>query len=244
MNLLDLIRHPHAFYAALKRLPPVSWRYAWLPALAGLVGGISGALLSRRTLESQALSLGTPVAALFALTILSSVFVSMLVWLVLWGMGHLGAGKEGRSGEVYATSFLAPLLWSVVLAVLALILPPQVNVVAPKLMGLSGPELLTAVQRYSQEVAAQYSLSPVVRLSSVMNYAIYLVQFWLAYIGFRVMTGGPELGTSETAGTQTTGQAGRGRAWRGVLFPGVLFVLLGVVAFLITSALYVMGHMT
>ena len=107
MNLLDLIRHPHAFYAALKRLPPVPWRYAWLPVLAGVIGGISGALLSRRTLESQALSLGTPVAALFALTILSSVLISMLAWLVLWGMGHLGAGREGRSGEVYATSFLA-----------------------------------------------------------------------------------------------------------------------------------------
>ncbi len=228
MNLLDLIRHPHAFFGDLKGLPPVPWRYAWLPALAGLAGGISGSLLSRPILDSQALSLsGVPVAFLFALTIFGSVFFSMLMWLVLWGVGQLGAGKEGRSGEVYAASFLAPLLWSVVLAVLALILPPQVNVVAPKLAGLSGPELLTAVQRYSQQVTAQYSLSPVVRLSSVMNYAIYLVQFWLAYIGFRIMTTTPE----------TAAQPGpSARAWRGVLYPGTLFVMLGIVALLVTSA--------
>lgn len=206
------------------------WRYAWLPALAGLAGGISGALLSRPILDSQALSLsGVPVALLFGVTIFSSVLLSMLTWLVLWGMGQLGAGKEGRSGEVYAASFLAPLLWSVVLVVLALILPPQVNVVAPKLAGLSGPALLAAIQKYSSAVTAQYSLSPVVRFSSVMNYAIYLVQFWLAYIGFRVMTA-----TAQADAAEQPGQSGR--AWRGVLYPGLLFVALGIVALLVTSA--------
>lgn len=252
MNLLDLIRRPHAFYAALKELPAVPWRYIWLPALAGLAGGVSGALLSRRTLESQALSLpGMSAATLFSVTILGSVLLSMLTWLVLWGMGQLGAGRAGRSGEVYGTSFLAPLLWSVVLAVLALILPPQVDVVAPKLAGLSGPDLLTTVQRYSQEVTAQYALSPVVRLSSVMNYAIYIVQFWLAFIGFRVMLGGaqgagPQAGDAMTGNTQSTdaqSTAQRGPsalAWKGVLFPAALFVLLGIVALLATSAIYAM----
>ena len=41
-----------------------------------------------------------------------------------------------------------------------------------------------------------------------MTYAVYLLQFWLAYIGFRVLTGD------------------RNRAWRGVLYPGVLFLVL------------------
>lgn len=218
-NLLDLIRRPHAFFEALRALPPVPWRYAWLPALAGLAGGLSGALLSRSILDSQALARSAvPVGFLWGVTIFSSVFLSLLSWLVLWGMGQLGAGKEGRSGEVYGASFLAPLLWSVVLAVLALILPPQVNVAAPNFSGLSGPELVTAIQKYSTAVSAQYALSPVVRFSGVMNYAIYIVQFWLAYIGFRVMTQESRV------------------AWKGVLYPGVLLLVLGAALLLVAGA--------
>ena len=255
MNLLDLIRRPHAFFEALQHLPPVPWRYAWVPAVAGLAGGVSGALLSRAILESQARSLpGLPLGVLYGLTIILSVVVSLVTWLALWGMGQLGAGREGRSGEVYAASFLAPLLWSLVLAALALLLPPQVNVAAPSLSGLTGQELIAAVQKYSSAVTAQYALSPVVRFSSVMNYAIYLVQFWLAYIGFRVMIeGADKLGGVQTdlgqtdsvqaAAIQTPAaqhSAARNtpaaRAWRGVLYPGALFLLLGAAALLVTSA--------
>ena len=250
MNLLDLIRRPHAFFGALQHLPPVPWRYAWLPAVAGLAGGVSGALLSRAILESQARSLpGLPVGVLYGLTTILSVAVSLVTWLALWGMGQLGAGREGRSGEVYAASFLAPLLWSLVLAALALLLPPQVNVAAPNLSGLTGQELIAAVQKYSSAVTAQYALSPVVRFSSVMNYAIYLVQFWLAYIGFRVMIEGagkpggaqtdsgrtesPQSAVVQTPAERNTPAA---RAWRGVLYPGALFLLLGAAALLVSSA--------
>ncbi len=250
MTLLDLIRRPHAFFEALQHLPPLPWRYAWLPAVAGLAGGVSGVLLSRAILESQARSLpGLPVGVLYGLTIILSVVVSLVTWLALWGMGQLGAGREGRSGEVYAASFLAPLLWSLALAALALLLPPQVNVAAPSLSGLTGQELIAAVQKYSGAVTAQYALSPVVRFSSVMNYAIYLVQFWLAYIGFRVMIegagkpGGVQTDSAQSAAVQTPAAqttAARNtpaaRAWRGVLYPGALFLLLGAAALLITSA--------
>lgn len=255
MNLLDLIRRPHAFFGALQRLPPVAWRYAWLPAVAGLAGGVSGALLSRAILESQARSLpGLPLGVLYGLSIILSVVVSLVTWLALWGMGQLGAGRSGRSGEVYAATFLAPLLWSLVLAALALLLPPQVNVAAPSLSGLTGQELIAAVQKYSSAVTAQYALSPVVRFSGVMNYAIYLVQFWLAYIGFRVMIeaaekqGGAQSGSVQFSDAQISAaqtpvaQSAPGRntpaarAWRGVLYPGALFLLLGAAALLITSA--------
>ena len=255
MNLLDLIRRPHAFFEALQCLPPVPWRYAWLPAVAGLAGGVSGALLSRAILESQARSLaGLPVGVLYGLTIVLSVVVSLLTWLALWGMGQLGAGREGRSGEVYAASFLAPLLWSLVLGALALLLPPQVNVVAPNLSDLTGQELMAAVQKYSSAVTAQYALSPVVRLSGVMNYGVYVVQFWLAYIGFRVMLEGaghpvgvqtgsdrlvvvqPPAAQSSAIQSSAARDTPAARAWRGVLYPGALFVLLGAAALLITSA--------
>ena len=215
MNLFDLIRRPHAFFEALQLLPPVPWRYAWLPAVAGLAGGVSGTLLSRAILESQAQSLpGLPLDVLYALAIILSVVVSLLTWLAL-----------------------------------ALLLPPQVNVAAPSLSGLTGQELIAAVQKYSSAVTAQYALSPVVRFSGVMNYAIYLVQFWLAYIGLRVMTeGAGKLGgaqtdpvqaaTAQTPAIQTPAARNTpaARAWRGVLYPGALFLLLGAAALLIGSA--------
>jgi hypothetical protein len=224
MNLLDLIRHPHAYFEALQKLSPAPWRLAWLPALAGLIGGLSGALLSRPVIESQlplfkALTgVDVPVSLLLTMTVLVSVVVSLITWLILWGMGHLGAGPGGRSGEVYAASFLAPLLWSLVLTVLALLLPPVVNVAPPDLSGLTGTALSTASQKYTAAVAAQFGQSPVAKFSSFMTYAVYIVQFWLAYIGFRVMTDDS------------------GRSWKGVLYSGGLLAVLGAAALLVVGA--------
>jgi hypothetical protein len=224
MNLLDLIRHPHVYFEALKRLPPAAWRLAWLPVLSGLLAGVSGVLLSRSVLDAQMTMVAAiygvqlPAAMLWVLTVVFGGAVSFVTWLILWGMAQLGTGREGRPGEVYAATFLAPLLWSLVLLVLVLLLPPQVRVAAPDLGGLKGQALTEAIDRYTRAVTAQYSASPVVRLSSVMNYAIYILQFWLAYIGFRAMTDD------------------RARARKGVLYPGALLLLLGAVALLLASA--------
>ena len=224
MTLLDLIRHPHAYFEALKTLPPAPWRLAWIPVLAGVIGGVSSVLLSRAILDTQLLSTSAafgiqlPGSVVYVLTVVFSAALSFVTWLILWGMGQLGAGREARSGEVYAASFLAPLLWSVALLVLALLLPPQVSVAAPKLGGLTGDALKTAISTYTNAVLAQYGQSPLVKFSNVMSYAIYVLQFWLAYIGFQAMTGD------------------RARAWKGVLYPGVLFLVLGAAALLIVSA--------
>ncbi|GGR24788.1 YIP1 family protein [Deinococcus ruber] len=225
MNLLDLIRSPHTYFEALKRLPPSSWRLVWLPILAGLLSGLSGALLSRSILDSQALlmysssGLRLPSSLLWSLTILLSGAASFISWLVLWGMGQLGAGKTARSGEVYGASFLAPLLWSVVLTILVLLFPPQVTVSAPDISGLQGAALRDVIQKYTLAVQTQYGQSPVVRFSTFMGYAVYLLQFWLAYIGFRTMV--PE---------------DRRLAWRGVLYPAMLFLVLGAAALLVAGA--------
>ncbi|WP_424949990.1 hypothetical protein [Deinococcus sp.] len=224
MTLLDLIRRPHAYFEALKRLPPAPWRIAWLPILAGLIGGVASVLLSRAILDTQllstsaALGIQLPGTLVYMLTVVFSAALSFVTWLILWGMGQLGAGKEARGGEVYGASFLAPLLWSLALLALALLLPPQVSVAAPKLGGLSGEALRTATGKYTAEVLTQYGTSPLVRFSNVMTYAVYLLQFWLAYIGFQTLTGE------------------RARAWRGVLYPGVLFLVLGAAALLIAGA--------
>ena len=225
VNLLDLIRSPHTYFEGLHRLPPAAWRTAWLPILAGLVGGLSAALLSRSILESQTLlifaatGLRLPGSFLWVSTVLISGVLSLLSWLVMWGMGQLGAGREARSGEVYGASFLAPLLWSLVLALLALLFAPQVNVPVPDLSGLQGAALSAKVQAYTAAVQTQYAASPLVRLSSVMSYAVYVLQFWLAYIGLRVM-----LPTEPR------------RAVSGVLYPAGLFVVLGAAALLAAGA--------
>lgn len=228
-NLLDLIRRPHAFFEALRALPPAPWRYAWLPALSGLVGGVSQGLLSRPVLESFSLAFpGLPFALVWGATVVASMIGSLLLWLLLWGLGQLGAGKEGRSGEVYAASFLAPLLWAVVLLVLALASPPQVKVAAPDFAGLDLQARLTAFQTYALALSVQLAQWPLVRFSSVMGNAIYLVQFWLAYIGFRVMTAEPDPAASPTVS--------RGRAWKGVLYPGGLLLLLGLAGVLVAGS--------
>ncbi|WP_425145802.1 hypothetical protein [Deinococcus sp.] len=225
MNLLDLIRSPHRYFEALRRLPLAPWRLSWLPVLAGLAGGLSSVLLSRSILESQALLLASstgvqiPAGVFWAFTIIFSAAVSFLSWLVLWGMAQLGAGREARGGEVYGASFLAPLLWSLVLAVLALLFAPQVSVPVPNLGGLQGAALVSAVQKYTAAVQEQFSASGVVRFSTVMSYAIYLVQFWLALIGLRVML-----------------DEDRNRAWRGVLYPALLYLVLGAAALLVAGA--------
>ncbi|WP_407540201.1 hypothetical protein Q0M94_02025 [Deinococcus radiomollis] len=224
MTLLDLIRHPHVYFEALKRLPPAPWRMAWIPVLAGLIGGVGSVLLSRSILDTQllstsaALGIQLPGSVVYVLTVIFSAVASFVTWLILWGMGGLGAGRDARSGEVYAASFLAPLLWALALLALALLTPPQVNVAAPRLGGLTGAALKAAISTYTSAVLTQYGASPLVRFSNVMTYAIYVVQFWLAYIGLRGMTDD------------------RARAWKGVLYPGLLFLALGAAALLIADA--------
>ena len=225
MNLLDLIRSPHAYFEALKRLPPANWRLVWLPILAGLLSGLSGVLLSRAVLESQVLMISAssglqlPSGFLWGSTFVFGALISFVSWLILWGMGQLGAGKTARSAEVYGASFLAPLLWSVVLSVLALLFAPHITVSTPDVSGLHGTALVSAIQKYTAAVQAQYGQSPLVRFSTFMGYAVYLLQFWLAYIGFRVMVG-----------------EDRRLAWRGVLYPATLFLVLGAAALLVAGA--------
>ncbi|AZI43224.1 hypothetical protein EHF33_11120 [Deinococcus psychrotolerans] len=221
-NLADLITQPRAFFEALGRLPAKPSRYLWLVALATLVGGISTTVLARHLLSAQssALSGGLAISPLFGYgaAAFATTFISVLLWLLLWGLGTLGAGKEGRAAEVYGAVFFPSLIWAILLLPLGALFAPEITVAAPNLTGLSGLELQKALQPYTQALQASFNSLAISKVSTYVGYAIYLWQFILAFIGFRVLTG-----------NQT-------KAWRGVLFPAALLAVLVLASYLVSKA--------
>ena len=224
-SLGELLTQPSAFFQKLSALPPRPTRYLWLVALTSLVSGVATTLLSRNALQVQSTLLsgasgGTPISPLFnyGAAVFAAIFITALLWLLLWGLGTLGAGKEGRAAEVYGATFLPLLVWAVILLPLAALFAPQITVPIPNLSGLSGLELQRAIQQYAQATQAELGSSLVSRLSTYLGYAVYLWQFALAYIGFRVLT------------------ANAGKAWRGVLFPAALLLVVGLAGWLLSRA--------
>ncbi len=224
-RLADLLTRPATFFEQLRALPPNPTRFLGVVALASLVSGLSTTLLARHALAAQSNMLSGAGGAANVSPFLSygaaafaSIFVTVLLWLLLWGLGTLGAGKEGRAAEVYGAAFLPLLVWSMVLLPVAAFFAPQINVAAPQLGNLSGIELQKALQEYAQQVQAASGGSFVTQASTYLGYAVYVWQFALAFTGFRVLTGN------------------RGKAWRGVLYPLALLLALLLASYLASRA--------
>ncbi|GAA3998692.1 hypothetical protein GCM10022631_06900 [Deinococcus rubellus] len=221
----DLLTRPAVFFEALHRLPPSAGRYLWLVALASATSGISTTLLARHVLGAQSSILsgaagGSAISPLFnyGSAAFASVFVTVLLWLALWGLGALGAGPAGRAAEVYGAAFLPTLIWAAVLLPVALLFAPQVAVAAPDLSGLSGAALQKALQTYILKVQEVSGGNPVNKVTTWLGYAVYLWQFALAFVGFRVLTGN------------------QNKAWRGVLYPLALLLVLAAAAWLASKS--------
>ena len=221
-GLAELLTRPAAFFQALSALPPQPTRYLWLVGLVGAVSGISATLLARHAIAAQSavLSGGAAISPLYAYgsAVFASLFVTVLLWLLLWGLGTLGAGQASRAAEVYGATFLPALIWAIILLPLSALLAPPITLAAPDLAGLSGLALQKTVQHYNLAVQAEVSGSVVGRVSTVVGYAVYLWQFGLALIGFRVLTGN------------------QGKAWRGVLYPLSLLLVLLLAGYLASQA--------
>ena len=220
-----LLTQPQLFFEALRATPPQPARYLWVVALTSLISALSTTLLARHAIEAQSDLLsgaagGAAISPLlsYGAAAFASIFVTVLLWLALWALGTLGAGKEGRAAEVYAATFVPSLIWAIILLPLALFFAPQMTVAAPNISGLSGAELQQALQHYAQQVRAAAGSSALSKLSTYLGYAVYLWQFALAFTGFRVLTG------SST------------KAWRGVLLPLGLLVVLVVAGYLASQA--------
>lgn len=224
-RLADLLTRPTVFFEALHRLPPSAGRYLWLVALASVVSGVSTTILARHVLGVQSAVLsgaagGSPISPLFnyGSAAFASVFVTVLLWLALWGLGALGAGPAGRAAEVYGAAFLPTLIWAALLLPVALLFAPQVTVAVPDLSGLSGAALQKAVQTYILKVQAASGGNLVNTITTWLGYAVYLWQFALAFAGFRVLTGQPN------------------KAWRGVLYPLALLLVLAAATWLASKS--------
>ena len=209
-NLMDIITRPREFFTALKDTPPANTRYLWLVLLGGLITGLYSALSQRPVQEALAGIPGMPGGNLnMVIAVISSLILTLIIWLLLWGLGSLGAGKEGRPAEVFAAASLPALLLTLLLLPITALFPLHVNVPAPNFAGLEGQELAQTIQRYSAALQRDVGGQPLSVIGKVLTYAGMAWQFYLAWVGFNVLT------------------ADRSKAMKGVLIPLVVLVLLG-----------------
>ena len=217
-NISDLLTRPREFLTALRGLKPVSTRSVWVLLLGGVASALYTVLSQRPVQEAMSAIPGLPGAGFnVAISVVGALGGSLLIWLLLWGLGSLGAGREGRAGEVFAAASLPGVISALILLPLAALLPLHVNVPAPSWSGLEGQELAKAVQKYSADVQGSVRGQPLSVIGSVLSYGAFAWQFYLAFVGFGVLTGD------------------RGRAIKGTLIPLGVFLLLG-------GALWLLGR--
>ena len=209
-NLMDVVTRPREFFTALRATSPRSARYLWLVLLGGLITGLYSALSQRPVQEAMAGIPGMPGGNLnLIIAVVGGVIITLLLWLLLWGLGALGAGAEGRAAEVYGASTLPALLLTLLLLPITALFPLHVNVPAPNFAGLEGQELAQAIRTYSAALQRDLAGQPLSVLGKVLSYAGMAWQFYVAWVGFNVLTGD------------------RSKSLRGVLIPLVVLLLLG-----------------
>ncbi len=219
-TLTDLLTRPRDFFAGLRPLAPKSTRYLWLVGLTGVVTGLYAVISQKPLQDAMGAIPGLPSGAFgMVATLIGSLLTSLLIWLLLWGLGSLGAGREGRSGEVFGATFLPSLIAALVLLPLAALFPLQVHTAAPNLSGLEGLELQRAIQKYSLALQQDTGRQPLSLIGKGLTYAAMAWQFYLAWVGFGVLTGD------------------RQKALRGTLIPLAVLLLLGGAFWLLGRAL-------
>lgn len=218
-TLTDLLTRPRNFFAALRGLPPKNSRYLWLVLVTGLISGLYAALLQHPVQEAMQGIPGLPSGSFGLVTaVLGSLVVTLLMWLLLWGLGHLGAGKEGRAAEVFGAAFLPSLIVSLILLPITALFPLHVNVAAPNFAGLEGQALAKAMQSYQLAIQKDIGGQPLSVVGKVLGYLSMAWQFYIAWVGFSVLTDD------------------RQKALKGVLIPLAVFLLLGGAFWLLGQA--------
>ncbi|MCP2015550.1 hypothetical protein L1280_002718 [Deinococcus sp. HSC-46F16] len=172
----ELLSGPAAFFARLRQVPPLPWRYALPPVLAALLGGVVYALLLRPVVGATAQ--GAAAFASYAVNVFGTFFLTVVGAALMAGLGWLGAGREGRAPEVYGATFvLLPPLY-LALSVLVLLSGTDLGLIRVDGAALSQRELLEAVMQ-----------SSLARVTVLLLLLAPLAQFALAYRGFLTLTG-------------------------------------------------------
>lgn len=156
----ELIRAPAAFGEALRRSAAPLWQYWPAPLLAGLLSGLSYALIVRPQVTWLAgVNAGMALPGVFshAVNVLGGVFLTAFALLLMWALGSLAAGPKRAEIKLLPTlnaSFallLPPLLLALVLS---LILAPDLSTLKPP-AGADARALQTlAVRAVAQTPAA------------------------------------------------------------------------------------------
>ncbi|MBZ9750374.1 hypothetical protein K7W42_05800 [Deinococcus sp. HMF7604] len=181
-----LLTGPRLFARTLAPTEPLAWRYLGVVGLAAVLSGVAYAALVRPavTLAAQVAG-GTAPLAVHATNALGGTFLTMFTFLLLWGLGRLGAGRAGRPAEVYGASFaLLPPLY-VLVTVLALLTPASAW--HPTAAALAGAA--EDARRVQQLALAGLARTPAAFLLLAVTMLGTLAQSGLAFAAFRELTG-------------------------------------------------------
>ncbi|EYB68544.1 hypothetical protein DEIPH_ctg021orf0061 [Deinococcus phoenicis] len=177
----ELLTAPRAFFERLRAAGPKAWRYVAPVLLAAVLAGVLYALLLRPVVAATAG--GGNLAPAFTAHVTNAFgtfFLTVFSAGLMAGLGHLGAGREGRAAEVYGATFvlLPPLYLG--LAVLLLVLPQP-----------HWPSffLESDVLHRQQTTLRALAHWPLTRVTVLVMLLGTLAQFAFAYRGFLTLTG-------------------------------------------------------
>lgn len=175
----ELLTAPGSFFTRLRSAEPKAWRYLAPVLLAAVLAGVVYALLVRPTVGLGAGG-GASTLTAHATNVFGNVFLTVLGFGLMAGLGYLGAGREGRAAEVYGATFV--------------LLPPVYLLLIVLLLVLPGPGLPPAVPG-ADALALQRAIlravaeAPLARLTIGVTLLGTLAQFALAYRGLLTLTG-------------------------------------------------------
>lgn len=180
----ELLTGPGDFAARLAPADPVGWRYVGVVVLSGVLSGVAYALLVRpaANLAAEVTRAAPPGALTHITNVVGGMFLTVLSFGLMWGLGRLGGGRESRSGEVYGASFAVFVPLYLLVIVWTLLTPEAAFEPAAVPSGASAGTVEDAALRAAAHTSAALALLTVTILGLG-------VQFALVYQALRALTG-------------------------------------------------------
>lgn len=183
----ELLTGPRLFAAHLKATPQVWWRYIPVVVISSALAGLAYGLLTRPAALFAAEQVQAPLPgfAFLLVNLLSGIFLGLLAFGLMWGLGRLGAGRDSRPAELYGASFaLLPPLW--LLSIVWTLLTPraafQPGAEATAQAGNVAKDLEIAALHATAQTSAAFLLLLITVLGT-------LAQFALAFPALKESTG-------------------------------------------------------